>query len=470
MRLLLVSVNRCEHPYPVFPLGLSHLDAALHAAGHETRWLDLNVAGCDALTAVLASFRPEVVGLSLRNIDDVLIRKREIFFEPLGSLVRQVQEQAGCPVVLGGSGFSIFPRELLELSGADFGIHGEGEDSLPALLRCLTERTNYSAIPGLVFRGRHGIQVNPQRATAAVAEPGRVERPSALARHYLDRSTMLNAQTQRGCSFTCCYCTYPLIEGSRFRRRDPEVVADEFRQLAVQGARYVVIVDSVFNSSVDHVAAVCEALLRRQLGIKWGCFLRPAGLTQELVTLMARAGLAHIEFGSDSFCDPVLRDYGKRFTFDDVLASSEYAYRAKVDYCHFLVCGGPGETRATLEATFANSQRLPDPVVLAVAGMRVYPGTPLHKLAVQEGRIATDANLLTPAYYLTPEMTEAEIFAMLDDFARRSPIWLVGEPPPTYLKLVERLRQKGIVGPLWGYFPWLRRLQASAPAVVVGSG
>ena len=461
-RVLLISVNQCEHPYPVFPLGLSHLDAALRAAGHETRWLDLNLADSSALATTLGTFRPDVVGLSLRNIDDVLIRKREVYFEPLAALCRSIREQTRAPVVLGGSGFSIFPRELLELSGADFGIQGEGEESFPALLRSLARGDDYAAIPGLVFRGADGIVANSRPAGAAVSEWGLVERPDELARYYVQRSTMLNVQTQRGCSFTCCYCTYPLIEGSRFRRRDPEIVAEEFARLAGQGTRYVFIVDSVFNSSAEHVASVCEALLRRNLQIKWGCFLRPAGLSADLVALMARAGLAHIEFGSDSFCDEVLRDYGKRFTFDDVLASSEYAHRAGVDYCHFLVCGGPGETRLTLQQTYENSLRLPNAVVLAVAGMRIYPGTPLFKLAVAEGRIEPGASLLRPEYYLTPDLTEAETFSMLEEFARRSPHWIVGDPPPTYLKLVERLRQKGVVGPLWAYFTWMQRLRKAA--------
>ena len=86
-------------------------------------------------------------------------------------------------------------------------------------------------------------------------------------------------------------------------------------------------------------------MLRRNVKISWGCFLRPQGLTPELMKLMARAGLAHIEFGSDSFCDEVLAAYQKDFTFDDILHSSELASREKVDFCHFLICGGPGETQ-----------------------------------------------------------------------------------------------------------------------------
>jgi radical SAM superfamily enzyme YgiQ (UPF0313 family) len=174
--------------------------------------------------------------------------------------------------------------------------------------------------------------------------------------------------------------------------------------------------------------------------------------------LMARAGLAHIEFGSDSFCDEVLAAYHKDFVFDDILLSSELAQREKIDFCHFLIGGGPGETRATLERGFANSQRLNGAVIMAVVGMRIYPGTQLFEQAVAEGQIKPDANLLTPAYYLASGLTPESIFEQLQEFARCSPNWIVGDPDPAYQKLVARLRQRGVAGPLWSYFSMIQRL------------
>ena len=72
----------------------------------------------------------------------------------------------------------------------------------------------------------------------------------------------------------------------------------------IVGAKYVFIVDAVFNSSAEHVAGICEAIIQKDLKLKWGCFLHPKNLTPELMRMMARAGLTHIEFGSDSLCDP----------------------------------------------------------------------------------------------------------------------------------------------------------------------
>jgi radical SAM superfamily enzyme YgiQ (UPF0313 family) len=459
-KVLLISINRCNSPYPVFPLGLACLEAALRPAGYETRWLDQQ-ADPRSVHDTAAAFQPDFVGISLRNIDDVVIKRRETFFGPLAALTQEVRRACGAPVILGGSGFSIFPQALLELAGADFGIQGEGEASLPALLRALEQRTDYSAIPGLVYRRNGGIVANPaQWLNLAGLNP--VSRPDFLMDYYLRETGMLNLQTQRGCTCHCEYCTYPLIEGAGFRRRPAEAVAEELAGMQRRGVKYAVIVDSIFNSSPDHVQQTCEAMLRCQLKLRWACFLRPASLTADLLQLMARAGLAHVEFGTDSFCDSVLAAYGKQFTFEDVCRSHEWARQAGIECCHFLICGGPGETLSTLEEGFQNSLRLKEAAILALVGMRVYPGTRLHARARRERPLPPDHELLQPHYYVSRAVTEDQVFDRLHDFSRRSPSWIVGDPSPRYLELAARLRSRGVIGPLWSYWCAAQRL---APAL-----
>jgi radical SAM superfamily enzyme YgiQ (UPF0313 family) len=421
-------------------------------------------ADSEPLSAVLAGYHPDFVGVSIRNVDDVLIRKRETFVGELATITETVHAVNPCPVILGGSGYSIFPRRLLQLARADYGIQGEGEESFSALVSALAGDGDITTIPGLVYHRGGEMVANPRCSFHESAGVEIADRPAHLVSQYLRDAGMLNLQTQRGCAHACCYCTYPLIEGRTHRRRTPEVVAEEMAQLERQGAKYVFIVDSVFNSSPKHVIETCEAILRRNVKIRWGCFLRPQGLSGSLMDLMARAGLAHIEFGSDSFCDSVLEAYGKRLTFEDIRQASDLARAQRVDFCHYLICGGPGETMQTLQTSFENSQLLPGAVIMAVAGMRIYPETPLCKRALQEGQITADTDLLAPAYYLAPGLTEAGIFARLQEFSARSPIWIVGDPTPTYTRLVERLRSRGVAGPLWSYFSMMQRLWPSVPA------
>lgn len=456
-RILLISANRCTTPDPVFPLGLAWLDAALRRAGHACAWLDC-LAENTKLEALLEEFHPDFIGISLRNIDDVLILKQETFYDELAGLQARIRRKTACPIIVGGSGFSIFPRELLELSSADYGIAGEGETAFPALLRALETGADFSRIPGLVFRKDGMIRVNPPCPSRFEHELTLAERPRAITEHYLNTSGVLNLQTQRGCSFGCGYCTYPLVEGRAHRRRPPELVAEEMAQLQQAGARYLFIVDSVFNSSARHVTEVCEAIVRRGVKMSWGCFLRPQGLTPELMRLMGWAGLSHIEFGSDSFCDRVLAENGKDFTFAEIRHSTELAREAGIDCCHFLITGGPGETLETLEESFRNSLQLQNAIIMAVVGMRIYPGTRLAQRALAAGVIDRETDLLKPLYYLSPELTKEQVFARLHEFARRAPNWIAGDPAPEYTSLVQKLRRRGVAGPLWSYFSMMQRL------------
>src|ERR1035441_4440392 len=196
-RVLLISANRCTTPDPVFPLGLACLNAALRQARHETVWLD-QLVDADRLDAVLDSYRPNLVGISVRNIDDVLIRTQETFFDDAVSLSARIRQRTNCPIIVGRSGFSLFPQQLLELIGADYGICGEGENSLVTLIAALDAGGDVSALPGCVFRKNGGIVVNPAAVSPQVSTLEELDRPAALTTHYLQASGTLNLQTQRG--------------------------------------------------------------------------------------------------------------------------------------------------------------------------------------------------------------------------------------------------------------------------------
>jgi len=61
-------------------------------------------------------------------------------------------------------------------------------------------------------------------------------------------------------------------------------------------------------------------------------------------------------------------------------------------------------------------------------------------------------------YYLAPGLTQETILQRLQDFARRSPNWIAGDPQPGYKPLIDRLRRRGIIGPLWSYVSMAQRL------------
>jgi radical SAM superfamily enzyme YgiQ (UPF0313 family) len=459
-RILLVNFNTYDQPYPVYPLGLAYLEGALREDGHVTEIWDLVPPG-ESLEETVARFQPDCIGISMRNIDNAQSHNPRSFTVDLLDCVARLRAVSAAPLILGGSGFSIFPERIYDLSGVEYGIVGEGETALRRLVRLLRDGGgDLGGIPGLVFRTPAGerVMVPRDRGGEGFAEAP-YHNPARLA-GYTAEGSPLGLQTQRGCPLKCCYCTYPLIEGRRSRFRTGEDVAAELATMAADGVRQVFFVDSVFNTRTQHVVEICEAILRAGVKIHWECFLRPGkGITRDLLQLMREAGLNHIEFGSDSFSDPVLRRYGKSFTFDSIRMVSEFASELKLRYTHFIIFGGPGETPETMEETLARAAALPDALYFATIGMRVYPGTPLWELATSR-RLAGEAadHLLEPLFYLEPPLTVAHILTRLRQVQQTASNWAVGDPPPAFVETLAKLRRRGKGANMWEYVELMQRL------------
>jgi radical SAM superfamily enzyme YgiQ (UPF0313 family) len=452
-RILLVSANKMTNPYPVFPLGLAFLEAALQEAGYAVRIWDQLMHPEEQLRTDLAW--AEAVGVSFRNVDNVSSTAPEGYLGEFAELLLVIRKHSSAPLIGGGSAFSIFPTEMLERLDLEWGIQGEAEQSMVQWMEALNGRGSMEDVQGLVYRGRnHTIQVNPQTVIPPECIPS--PRPDeALVNAYLKQGGMMNVQSQRGCAFRCTYCTYPWIEGKCYRHRLPHHIVEEIRHLQGAGTKYVFFTDSVFNTSPRHVRAVCEALVQADLGIEWGCFARPQNLDGDLLDLMIEAGLRHLEFGSDSFCDTTLESYGKSFRFKDILEAGETAARRDVHTCHYVIFGGPGETEQTIRETVENSKLLPDCPIFAFSGMRIYPHTPLHG---ESGDEVAPEELLEPAYYTPEALPDDERETIIREATSGLANWILSDHADSNFELSARLRAKGKQGPLWEYLALSRRI------------
>jgi hypothetical protein len=127
-RVLLVSVNTEDQPQPVYPLALDYLRDALRRGGHEARLFDCWKAAAvgASLGETLREFKPDLVGVSVRNIDNNQSVGTRVYLPDLLAALAEIRGATTAPIVLGGSGFSLFPREILERSGAEAGVVGPG--------------------------------------------------------------------------------------------------------------------------------------------------------------------------------------------------------------------------------------------------------------------------------------------------------------------------------------------------------
>lgn len=459
-RVLLLNLNRYDQPSPVYPIGLAYVAGALRSQDYDTRIWDVRASG-ETLEACISAYDPGYVGISLRNIDNVQLHNPKSFVHELVEFCRRVRAATASPLILGGSGFSVFPRELYALTGVDFGIEGEGEHSLLGLIEALRRGASVEAVEGLHYRTAAGEIRTTGRTNSRMCFDTKPWHEPGLLKRYVAEGALPGVQTQRGCPLKCCYCTYPQIEGRLGRYRTGSQVVDDMRALAEHGVKYAFIVDSVFNTSPGHVRKVCEALVEAKTGVEWECFLRPTkALDRELLELMRAAGMRHIEFGSDSFSDSVLEAYGKGFRFEEIAEVSRLARELELHYSHFLILGGPGETEATVAETLQRAASLQGAFFFATIGMRIYPNTPLwQRLKLTEAGENPADYLAVPRFFLENGMSLESIQTCLKEVAERANNWIFGDPPERFMTTMEKLRRRGIQGPMWEYVELLKRME-----------
>lgn len=455
MRVLLISPNIEMLPDPVAPLGLAFLSSALKSAEHEVRCLDLcfeeNME--EALEKAISGFSPQAIGLSLRNIDNVAYPESVSYLPFFKKVIHRCRLFSPAPVFLGGSGFTLLPGPILNFLEADGGFAGEGEEAFPRILNGLPGSLS-SSVTGFISRGGKDF-----------AGPACIQDLDALPlpdwngldlKNYFAKGGMGNLQTKRGCPFSCIYCTYPLIEGKAVRLRSPQKVAEEAEALLGHGVKNVFIVDNIFNFPEGHARAVCRAFRERGGSLEWSCYAHPAYFTRSLAEDMKGAGCTGVEFGTDSGSPQVLARLGKHFTPDEIRQATRVAREAGLEVCHSLSLGAPGETEETMEETFQLMEEISPTAVVAMVGLRIFPGTALARQAEAEGLLDPETDFLEPVFYLAPAVKD-RVVEITRRWAAQHPNWILpGLSINVSLRLQSKLRRIGVKGPLWEHMKIMR--------------
>ncbi len=445
MKLLLVSANMERNPYPVFPIGLAYLAPPLVSAGHTLSSLDLcfEEEPLLSLARELAANSPDAVIISIRNLDNVAWPATRSYL----GWVKEVTDscRGKSLAILGGSGFSLMPLEIMEHVGADYGIAGEGEEVLPLLLEYIESGKDPSQLPGLVSRGKSAF-LPPK----PVESPGIPDRSLFDLGRYCREGGMANLQTKRGCPFSCIYCTYPLLEGKLIRLRPIDEIISEMRKLTEEcGVEYIYFVDDIFNYPPDFAEKLCRSMIAERINVNWSAFVNPGFVTSSLLELMKSAGCDAVEYGSDSGSAVMLEKMRKSFTVKNIIEGSKICHELNIEFAHYILFGGPGETEETVLATFSTMDEADPSAVIGMAGIRIYPGTEMEKTAIREGVVPAGGSLLHPLFYISPDIKE-NLCALVTSEALKRRTWIVpGLEINISDPMLEALRMFKVNGPLW---------------------
>ncbi len=428
MRVLIVNTNRERLPFPLPPIGAATIASAAQEAGHEVELLDLCFVR-DPLASLkrgIRAFDPEVIGLSVRNVDNASWLTSVFYLEEVRGYVRLSKEVGRCPVVVGGAALGVLPAEVTAFLDADAGIWGDGEAAFVAFLARVAEGRGFADLPGLAVKNEKGqMQVHDQHLMVMDRVPSHRLWDWLDLTPYLNHSAAVPIQTRRGCTFRCVYCTYRRIEGKSYRCKPISQVVEEIAQV---GARLpgvpIEFVDSTFNVPLDYTIDLCRALEKARLGVPLHTAgFNPGAVNEALFDAMEAAGFAHVVVTPESASDTQLRNLQKGFGRAHVEKVAMLRKRVSFAWFWVFLLGGPGETEDTLSETFdfIEGQIPKGDLVFIQTGMRVYPHTALEKIAREEGVINPSNNLLRPTYYISSKVAPERLRTRVLQHIARNP-------------------------------------------------
>ncbi len=405
MNILLIQSYLGGDEPSVFPLGAASLAAGL--TNHRVRIFDSNIVEHPfrELLELIRSFSPAVVGISLRNIDSTNKSEVVFYYRWLRRTLDSIRAVTNVPIIIGGSGFSMFAQEIMEREQQiDFGVYLEGEQVFSALLDNLETPRN---VRGVYYRSKGKVHFTGNAPPVDINAIPAPVRDRETCNPYRSNPAGMGVETKRGCALGCIYCVYGFLNGHRYRLKNPVDVVQEIEDLVLLcGVDRFTFVDSIFNIPLAHAREICSLLAERKLPIHWSAWLSEKNLDLDFVQLLVRAGCDHFIFSPDGFADPVLKKLGKISNRKDILCSLALMQTInnpliQVSYNFFR--NPPGQSAANffgmlffcVRAKLALKQRCH----FEFSVLRIEPHTGLYRISVDEGVISEGQSLLEPVYY-----------------------------------------------------------------------
>ena len=374
-------------PYP--PLGLMYLGAVLRDRGFDVEIYDGTFLEDPEQIRVRLTTgpRPRIVGIFAMNSfrDDAL------------ATITELKEQ-GITVLAGGPDPSIYDEEYLN-AGADVVVRGEGEVAILEILDVLDVRPGGDDATRTVDRDRLqsilGVSILDRDAKLVRAP----DRPASktmddlptpaydlvdLDRYVAEWRRVhgyasIQFMTSRGCPFSCSWCARPIF-GRKYRQYSAERAADEIQLLVERyGIDHLWLFDDTFVVRRAWVEQFCDAIVARNLKIRWECLARVDLVDEHLLEKMKAAGVERINFGFESGSQRVLDRMKKGTTTKDAKRVANAMHRLNITMGGYVLMGYPGEEWADIEKTIELLKAI-QPVDYSTSVALPMPGTEFYSL------------------------------------------------------------------------------------------
>ncbi len=342
--------QRIMKPYP--PLGLLYISSFLNEKGISNEVFDTTFSTQEAQLQFIADKKPDVVAIYTNLMTKIEVVK----------LLKELRENGRYQfpkIVLGGPDITYNCENYLK-AGAHYLVIGEGESTLYELYVALKEKSNLSNIDGIAFMEDGNVLKTPPRTKMKdLSELPLPNREAVPMEKYLDTwkqnhgKSSITISTQRGCPYTCKWCS-TAVYGQSYRRRPAKAVAEEMLLLK---KRYnpdaIWFVDDVFTVSHKWLKSFHEEVLKQKAVIPFECITRAERLNDEVLKMLKELGCFRIWIGAESGSQRIVDAMDRRVQIDVVKEMIQKANDMEIETGTFIMLGYPGEDISDIQDTIA---------------------------------------------------------------------------------------------------------------------
>jgi hypothetical protein len=156
VKVLLINSNRFKHPWPVIPFGLCYIATVLETDGNNNVcFLDLCFSSdCEEdIQKTVRNFVPDVIGISIRNIDDTGGYNVHFLLKDVkNDVVDHCKREFPCPIIIGGPSVGISGKEMLEYFDLEYAVRGDSEAVMSEFVKRLESGLSPVGLKGLIIR------------------------------------------------------------------------------------------------------------------------------------------------------------------------------------------------------------------------------------------------------------------------------------------------------------------------------
>jgi len=337
--------------FGVPPVGLAYIASFLKKANCSAKLIDLmfTALNWEDVRNLIKDKSPQWVGISATTpqINEAFITAK---------IVKEVNPEI--KVVIGGIHASALPGPTISNKDIDILVYGEGELTMLELV----QGKEIDKIKGIFYKKDGKIIRNPPRDLVENIDifPYPLYEDLPIAKYGTEHfGANLGIISSRGCPYQCTYCAANTIHKRIYRKRSIENVIGEIEKLKHDfKLTSFSFYDDTFTLDNKRTMDICEALIRKDLKLKWNCLTRADSLTKPLLEVMKKSGCTAIQIGIESGDNEILRLAKRRETLEEIARSVTWAKEVGIEVIGLFIIGLPYETRETIRKTIDISKRL----------------------------------------------------------------------------------------------------------------